>query len=158
MEGFFDKNARMKDIAHALLFETSPRSIKIEAFRQRILNQDDAAKSEKVFKRAREKVEELKAYLKKHGTEKDWIVDDIPKKNIIFVKSKKRIIKDKKQSNILLERDPVKILLESGEAQLLVDVDNSVISHLQNTFNFVPNVFCSDSAYALLKEANLLDG
>ncbi|MCO4755446.1 MAG: hypothetical protein KC478_13275, partial [Bacteriovoracaceae bacterium] len=156
-EGFFDKNVRMKDIAHALLLEESPKSIRVEAFRQRILNQDDQAKTEKIIKKAHEKVEEIKNYLKKHGDEKDWVVADIPKKSIIFVKSKKQIVKNKTQSNVLLERDPVKILSESGEAQLLVDVDNSTISHLQNTFNFVPNVFCSNSAYELLSKSNLLD-
>ena len=156
-EGFFAKNVRMKDIAEALLFEKSPRTIKIDAFRQRILNQDETSVNEKVFKKAWDKVEEIRAFLKKHGDDKDWIVADIPKKSIVFVKSKRGIIKGKSHDNILLERDPVKILLDSGETQLLVDLDNSVISNLQNAFNFVPNVFCSDSAYALLKSAGLLD-
>ncbi|MEX1099244.1 MAG: hypothetical protein WEB87_02390 [Bacteriovoracaceae bacterium] len=84
-------------------------------------------------------------------------MDDIPKKSIVFVKSKKRIVKDKEQSNVLLERDPVKILTETGEAKLLVDVENSVISHLQNTFNFIPNVYCSESAYELLQKSDLLN-
>ena len=51
----------------------------------------------------------------------------------------------------------MKILSETGEAQLLVDVDNSTISHLQNTFNFVPNVFCSKSAYELLVKSDILN-
>lgn len=156
-EGFFDKNVRMKDIAHALLLEESPKSIRVEAFRQRILNQDDQSKTEKIIKRAHEKVQEIKDYLKKHGDEKDWVVADIPKKSIVFVKSKRQIIKNKTQANVLLERDPVKILSETGEAQLLVDVDNSTISHLQNTFNFVPNVFCSKSAYELLAKSDILN-
>lgn len=156
-EGFFNNNPRMKDIAEALLFEKSPRSIKIEAFRQRILNQDETAKNEKIFKQARDKVEELRSYLKKNGTDEDWIVADIPKKSILFVKSKKRIVKDKSLDNVLLERDPVKILTESGQTQLLVDLDNSVISTLQNAFNFVPNVYCSESAYDLLCKSGLLD-
>lgn len=156
MEGYFDKYPRMKDIAEALLFEKSPRTLKLDAFRQRILDQNEPDKNEKIYRRAREKADEIRAYLKKHGGEGDWIVADIPKKSILFVKSKKRIVKEKTQNNILLERDPVKILMESGETQLLVDVDNSVIQNLQNTFNFVPNVFCSESAYHLLKDSGLL--
>ncbi len=157
MEGYFDKHPRMKDIAEALLFEKSPRTLKLDAFRQRILDQNEPDKNEKIYRRAREKAEEIRAYLKKHGGERDWIVADIPKKSILFVRSKKRIVKEKTQNNILLERDPVKILMESGETQLLVDVDNSVIQNLQNTFNFVPNVFCSESAYHLLQDSGLLD-
>ncbi|MEX0797904.1 MAG: hypothetical protein WD025_00565, partial [Bacteriovoracaceae bacterium] len=156
-EGFFNKNPRMKDIAEALLFQKSPRTIRAEAFQSRILNQDEPDKNEKVFRRAREKVAVIKDYLKKNGDENDWVVDDIPKKSIVFVKSKKRIVKDKEQSNVLLERDPVKILTETGEAKLLVDVENSVISHLQNTFNFIPNVYCSESAYELLQKSDLLN-
>ena len=155
-EGFFDKSPKMKDIAQALLFEKSPKTLKHEVFRQRILNQDDPAKNEKIFRRASEKVEEIKAYLKKNGGENDWIVADIPKKSIVFVKSKKGVVKSKSHDNLLLERDPVKILMENGQPQLLVDLDNSVISSLQNAFNFVPNVFCSESAYELLKNSDIL--
>lgn len=155
-EGYFDKSPRMKEIAEALLFEKSPRTLKLDAFRQRILNQDERDKNDKIFRKAMEKVEEIRSYLKKHGGESDWIVADIPKKSIVFVKSKKGVIKDKSQSNLLLERDPVKILMENGETHLLVDLDNSVISSLQNAFNFVPNVFCSESAYDLLQKSDLL--
>lgn len=156
LEGFFDKNVRMKEIAESLLFEKSPRTIPCEEFNQRILNQNDDASNEKVFKRANNKVEQIKNILDKFGTDEDWIVEDIPKKQIIFVSSKKSIIKKKKHQNVLLERDPVKILTDSGDVQLLVDVENSIISQLQNSFNFVPNVYCSDSAYQLLVDQGII--
>jgi HD superfamily phosphohydrolase len=155
-EGFFNKNPRIKDIAHALLFEKSPRTVRVDEFRQRILNQDDITTNDKIIKKAHDKVDEIRSFLKKNGTENDWLVVDIPKKNIVFVNSKKRIIKNAKNSNLLLERDPAKILTERGDVQLLVDIDNSVISMLQNSFNFVPNVYCSDSAYSLLESSGIL--
>lgn len=156
LEGFFDKNLRMKEITESLLFEKSPRTIRCEAFNQRILNQNDDANNEKVIRRANSKVVEIKNILEKFGTDRDWIVEDIPTKQIVFVSSKKNIIKKKMNPNILLERDPVKILTESGDVQLLVDVENSIISQLQNTFNFVPNVYCSESAYQLLVEHGII--
>jgi HD superfamily phosphohydrolase len=156
LEGFFDKNTRMKDIAECLLFEKSPRTIRCEEFHQRILNQNDDTTNEKLFKKATNKVKQIREFLKKHGTEQDWIVEDIPKKHILFVKSKKRIIKNKQHQNVLLERDPVKILTENGDVQLLVDVDNSIISQLQNSFNWVPNVYCSESAYQLLQKQDII--
>lgn len=156
-EGFFDKNLRIKDICRCLLFEDSPRTVKDSAFKQRILDQNEPEKNEKIIKQAQEKVRELQAYVEKNGSSGDWIVDDVPTKSIVFMKSKKRIIKESKAVNIMHERDPVKILLDNGDPTLLVDVQQSVISQLQNCFNFVPNVFCSHSAYDLLKNSGLLE-
>ncbi|MBD65659.1 MAG: hypothetical protein CME62_10665 [Halobacteriovoraceae bacterium] len=156
LEGFFNKNVRMQEIAECLLFARSPRTIRIEEFKQRILNQDNKDENEKIQRRALEKVDEIRKILKNKGSEKDWIVEDIPKKNIVFTKSKKRIIKDQKGPNVLLERDPTKILTDNGEVQLLVDVENSIISQIQNTFNFVPNVYCSQSAYDLLVKEGII--
>lgn len=156
-EGFFEKYAKMKDIAECLLFERSPRTIRCPEFNQRILNQDEQD-SDKYIKKARDKAAEIADVLKRKGTEKDWMVGDIPKKNIIFTKSKKRIIKDQKSPNVLLERDPTKILTQSGDVQLLVDVENSILSMIQNANNFVPNVYCSDSAYELLVQEGVIDG
>lgn len=154
-EDFFAKDRRMKEIAECLLFEKSPRSIRLPEFKQRILNQDDKEANQKIFKKALEKVEEIRSILKKQGSDGDWLVVDIPKKNIIFTKSKKRIIKEQSSPNILLERDPTKILTDSGEVQLLVDVENSIIAQIQNSFNFVPNVYCSQSALELLERNGL---
>jgi uncharacterized protein len=148
--GAFDKNPRIKDMAHALLFEVAPKTVRCEEFKQRILSQDDDQGLEKIMKRAEEKVKQIKDILKKKGTEKDWVLEDLPKKNIIFVKSRKKVIKSKTNENLLLERDPAKILMENGDVKLLGDVENSIISDLQSKFNFVPNVYCSESAYELL--------
>ena len=156
-DGFFDKEQKMKDIVECLLFEKSPRTIRCSEFSQRILNQDDQSIHDKYLRKAWDKVKEIKNILDKKGSDNDWIVVDIPKKSIIFTKSKKRIIKDQTLSNVLLERDPTKIVDENGKVALLVDVENSIINHIQNTFNFVPNVFCSESAYELLKEEDIVD-
>lgn len=156
-EGFFDKNIRMKDIAECLMFEISPKTIRCEEFKQRILNQDENDENDKYHKKAFDKVREIENILNKKGSKKDWIVVDIPKKNIVFTKSKKKIIKEKEFQNILLERDPTKILTDSGEVQLLVDVENSIIAQIQNSYNFVPNVYCSESAHILLKQEKIID-
>jgi HD superfamily phosphohydrolase len=157
VQGEFNKNQRIKEITEALLFEKSPRSVYCEEFRQRILNQDEVDKNEKFHKKAIEKVSQIKKVIEKKGGKGDWIVVDIPKKNIVFTKSKKRIIKDQQSSNVLLERDPTKILTDTGDVQLLVDVENSIIAQIQNAYNFVPNVYCSDSAYQLLLKEKVLE-
>jgi hypothetical protein len=73
------------------------------------------------------------------------------------VKSRRKLIKGKTGENLLLERDPAKILMEDGDVKLLGDVENSIISDLQHKFNFVPNVYCSDSAYELLQSEGIID-
>ena len=156
-EGTFDKNPRIKDMAHSLLFARAPRTIKSEEFKQRILSQDEDHVYEKIVKKAEDKIKEIEDLLKKKGTNKDWILVDLPKKNIIFVKSRKKVVKSKSQENLLLERDPAKILLEDGSVALLGDVENSIISDLQSKFNFVPNVYCSESAYLLLQQEGIVD-
>lgn len=156
-EGFFDKYPREKDIAHCLLFEKTPRTIKVKEFSQRILDQDDKSTIEKVKKIAMDKVEEIRRVIKSKGTAKDWIVVDIPKKDVKFLKSKKQIVKSKENENLLLERDPVKIVDHSGKASLLVDLENSTMAKLQNNINFIPNVFCSESTYELLRKEKLLE-
>jgi HD superfamily phosphohydrolase len=154
--GIFDKNPRIKDMANCLLFGKAPRTIRCEEFKQRILNQDEDHVYERIVKKAEEKIKEIKEILKKKGTEKDWIVEDLPKKNIIFVKSRKKLVKSKTGENLLLERDPAKILMDNGDIKLLGDVENSIISDLQKKFNFVPNVYCSDSTYELLVQEGII--
>ena len=70
---------------------------------------------------------------------------------------KKSIIKAKITENLLLERDPAKIHMRDGTVKLLTDVEQSVISKLQNTINFIPNVYCSESAYEILLEKGIID-
>lgn len=154
--GEFDKNPRIKDMAYRLLFEMAPKTVKCDEFKQRIMDQDDDTGMEKVLKRANEKIKEIKEILKKKGTEADWVLEDFPKKHILFVRSRKKLVKAKATQNLLLERDPAKILMEDGEVRLLGDMENSVIGHLQNKFNFVPNVYCSDSAYEILKAEGIV--
>jgi HD superfamily phosphohydrolase len=155
--GEFDKNLRIKDLAHRLLFEIAPKTIKCDEFKQRILSQDEDHVFDKVLKKVHDKIDEIKDVLKKHGTEADWVLEDVPSKNIIFVKSRKKLVKSLKNNNLLLERDPAKILMDNGDVLLLGDVENSIISSLQEKFNFVPNVYCSDSAYELLKKHQIID-
>lgn len=156
-KGEFDKNRKIKDIAEALLFEQKPKTIKCEEFKQRILSQDDEQSFDKITKKALEKVAQIEALLEKHGGPQHWIVKDLPKKNIIFVKSHRQLIKSKKGENLLLERDPVKIQGPDGDVKLLAEVENSIISRLQNSFNYVPNVYCSAETLDLLRSHKVVE-
>ena len=81
---------------------------------------------------------------------------DLPQKDITFVKSAKSVAKTKKNFNVLYQRDPVKIFFEEDDVRLLADVEDSIISRLQNTFNFIPNVYASASAIKTLRKYQVI--
>ena len=146
----------MKAIVDSLLFQKTVSRIDLPEFKQRLLSQDAHSDNEKIIKKAFDKVSEIEDILSKKGRPEDWLVSDIPEKYIVFVKSQKQVVKQKKGENILFERDPVKILGDDGNVRLLAEVDNSIIGRLSDTLNFVPNVFCSPSAYALLVDEGVI--
>ncbi|MCB9091891.1 MAG: HD domain-containing protein [Halobacteriovoraceae bacterium] len=156
-EGKLKKNKKIQDMVKSLLFGLSPATIKHPLFMQRILEQDNKTENDKILKRAREKFNELAECIKKKGNDEDWIIQDFPKKDIYLVKSHKRIVQDKTQSNVLLERDPVKILTEDGNVLLLSNFENNLVSKLQNSFNFIPHAFCSQSSFDLLKSSGMIE-
>lgn len=140
------------DMIKALLFAESPVRIEHEAFKQRILDQNNRSENDKILKRTKDKFHELDEYVKKYGGSSDWVIEDLPKKDIYLVKSSRRVVKDKTQMNVLLERDPVKISDSEGAISLLSNFENNFVSKLQSSFNYIPHVFCSPSAYELLKK------
>ncbi|GAB4012859.1 MAG: hypothetical protein Fur0010_09080 [Bdellovibrio sp.] len=155
--GDLDKKPKIKEMALTLLIEKGARSIRCDELKQRLISQDNQQEIEKYRKRAEQKIQEIHEIVQKEGGEKDWVIEDNPKKDIVFVKSHQQIIKGKKEENILLERDPVKISYENGDIKLLAEVENSIISRLQNTVNYIPNLFCSQSAYDLLIKKKVID-
>ncbi len=160
MDGSLDKNPKIKDMARILLLASGAKAIRTDEFKERLLSQDDTQVFEKHYKRAMHKAQEIEEYLIKHGGPTDWLIYDIPKKSIIFVKSPKNVAKSAQvsMSNVYLDRDPVKIAMEDGSVKLLAEVENSLISKLYNSNNFIPNVFCSQSAYELLLSAGMIEG
>lgn len=155
-DGTFTKGSAIYHMAHALLFESGASNIRLEEFKQRIISQDDLKFKEKLYKRAEHKIQEMRSLLEEKGSSADWMIEDLPKKEIIFVESPRSIVKKKVEQNILLERDPVKISFETGEIKLLADVENSIMSRLYNCGNFIPNVFCSEGARDLFAQHGLI--
>jgi hypothetical protein len=157
MDGSLDKEPGMKDLAKILLLESGAKTVRSVEFNQILISQNEGHEREKIMKRAQNKIDQMQHILKEKGTKADWMIGDLPKKDIIFVRSPKNIVKDTQKANVLLERDPVKISTDDGEVKLLAEVENSIISKLHDSTNFVPNVFCSESAYKLLKDEGAIE-
>lgn len=156
--GKLDKNPAIKDMAQTLLLERGAKTLRAPEFQQVLLDQFSAADVDRVIKRAESKVKEINDFLEKNGESEDWLIEDLPKKDISLVKSANFIAKKSKLPNLLHERDPVKILLDDGSVSLLADVENSIISKLQNTTNYIPNVFASHSFYKKLVQSGIVEG
>jgi hypothetical protein len=156
-QGDLDKYPKIKSMASTLMLTRGARSLRAPELRQRLISQNDPHELERSMKKAQGKIKEIESLLEKKGSASDWIIPDLPTKNITFVKSHDSIIRGKTEQNVLLERDPVKMSYENGDIRLLAEVENSVISRLQDTINFVPNVFCSQGAYDLLLKEGAIE-
>ncbi len=99
--GKLDKDNRIKDMVHCLLFGKSPRTIKSEDLKQRLLDQDKEKDNEKIIKKVKETVATYQDCIKKKGDKNAWLIVDIPQRNIEFIRSKKNVVKSKSNENIL---------------------------------------------------------
>jgi uncharacterized protein len=157
VKGTFDREPAMKDMVSCVLFAKEAKNIKTEFIQQRLLNPDDFGNVDKIRKKAQHEMDEMIQMVTKSGIEDAWVLPDLPKKDIVFIKSKNSIVRQGHHANVFWERDPVKICLEDGTLRLLADIENSVISRVQNANNFTPNLFCSSSAYEFLKNKGVIE-
>jgi hypothetical protein len=116
----------------------------------------DSSEKAKLIHQIEEKVKEFEHIFEKHGTGKEWILADIPKKDVIFTHGLQSVIKRRKQDILYREPEPVKVVSRDGHPALLVERENILMKHLSGFINFVPSVYANDSALNLLKSRNLI--
>ena len=112
---------------------------------------------EKLIKKIREKVSEMESVLKKHGTGREWILADIPERDVVFTRGLSHIVKKRSSDNLYREVEPVKVVSKSGKPSLLVERDSTLMKHLSGLINFVPNVYANEPAINVLKQRGLLE-
>jgi hypothetical protein len=141
-----------------LLYRRPPKTVRHKLFEHKLLKYD-ASNSEKnkLIAKIKTVVTELEHVLKKHGTGKEWILADIPEKDIVFTRAMSHVVKKRANDNLYLERDPIKVVSKTGKPSLLVERDNTLMKHLSSLINFVPSVYANDSAIALFKSRGLID-
>jgi hypothetical protein len=99
----------------------------------------------------------MEAVLKKHGTGREWILADIPEKDVVFTRGMNQIVKKRSTDNLYREVEPVKVVSKTGKPSLLVERDNTLMKHLSGFINFVPSVYANESAVQLLKSRGLIE-
>jgi hypothetical protein len=152
------KDPRIVELTEMLLFRKAPKTVPHPLFAHRILPADgDEREKTKLISQIRETVAKFEQVLKKHGTGKEWLLVDIPEKDVVFTRGLANVIKKRSGDNLYRERDPVKVVSKNGKPSLLVELENTLMKHLSGFINFVPSVYANDSALALLRARNLIE-
>lgn len=152
------KDPRIAELTEMLLYRRPPKTVRHPLFNHRILPvHGDGHEKEKLVKQIRAFVQELEQVLKKFGTGKEWILADIPDKDVAFTSGISHIVKKRASDNLYRERDPIKVVSKAGKPSLLVERENTLMKHLSDFINFVPSVYANNAAIDLLKNRGYLD-
>ena len=141
---------RVEEMTEMLLYRKAPKTIPHPAFEHRIVVDDPADREKRIDELVRVALE-FQNILDRHGDGSEWIMVDIPEKDVVFTRGLKHIVRKRSSENLYQERDPVKIVSKRGEPSLLVERENSLIKILSNQVNFVPSVYANAGAFELLR-------
>ncbi|HRK01326.1 MAG TPA: HD domain-containing protein [Oligoflexia bacterium] len=143
-----------------LIYRVPPKTIRLKESEHRILETGTGKNSprEEAVKKLNAKIQEIQHLITKHGKGREWIIADVPSKDVIFTKDYASLMGTRKdRSQLYTERDPVKIVSKHGKISLLVERENTLVSKLSRSINFIPNVYGNDAAYALLKARKIVE-
>ncbi len=148
----------VEELVRMLVYRSPPRTLHHPLFEHRIIRDDGTGTDRlKLVKKMLRTVKDFETTLEKEGTGKEWILVDIPEKDVVFTKGLENLVKKRRAETLLLERDPIRVITKNGKAQLLVERENTLMKHLSGFINFVPNLYANDAAYTLLKKLKKLD-
>ncbi len=151
------EDARTRELLSMLLFRHAPKTLEHPLFQHRIIPfTKDGKERDQLIAKINKTLEEFNQVLKKEGDGSEWILADIPQKDVSFTASYSVLVHKRQQENLYLERDPIKIVSRSGKPSLLVEKENTMMKILSGYINFVPSVYANDSAYQLLKSKKLI--
>lgn len=150
-------DAHTNELIEMLLYRQSPKTVHHPEFEHRILESNGSeAEREKRIKRIHAIVRDFESVIEKHGTGKEWILADIPNKDISFTASKEKLNRKERKGPLYMELEPVKIITKRAGVKLLIEVDNSIVKRLSQYINFVPSVYANESAMKLFKARKLV--
>ena len=149
------KDPKTEELIKMLLFRIAPKPVHHPEFEHKIIESSGVAEREKRIKRIKAVVRRFEEVIENDGTGKEWILADVPEKDVSFTASKEILMKQSK-GPLYLQRDPVKIISKRGGPKLLVEVENSIVRRLAGCINFVPSVYANDAALKLFKAKKLI--
>ena len=147
------RDPRVRELNEMLLYRHPPKTVRHPLFAHRIIKAEegDSPEKKKLVAQIRTTVADFEKTLQKHGTGKEWLLADIPEKDVVFTRGLGQIVKKRASDNLYRERDPIKVVHKNGKPSLLVELDNTLMKHMSGFINFVPTVYANDSALNLLR-------
>ncbi len=154
------KDQKTEELIEGLMYRKAPKTIRHPAFEHRII-QDTPEEKAQYVRQMDKKVKEINAVIEKHGTGREWVLVDLPQKDVAFTKSRKSLTrkagKGASHAKLLAEEsESVKIVDHDGRPSLLVDRENTLMKHLSGFINFVPSVYASPAAVDLLRKKGVI--
>ncbi len=150
------RDPRVLELTEMLMYRHPPKTVKHPLFEHRIIKEGPEER-EKLVSRIKSLLEEINHTIEKHGTGREWILADLPEKDVVFTKGMKSLTKKRSSASLYQERDPVKIVDKHGNPSLLVERENTLMKHLSGFINFVPSVYANDQALELLRRRGLIE-
>jgi uncharacterized protein len=148
------KDPREAELLEMLLYRKAPKTIRHPLFDHTLIK-DRPEERERRLRAIKEKVAEMEGVLKKFGTGREWILADLPEKDVVFTKKPKS--KEQKGATSSVTREALKIVDKWGKPSLITERPNSLMKHLGEFVNFVPSVYANEHAYQLLKKKKLIE-
>lgn len=150
------RDPRVMELTEMLMYRKAPKTVRHPLFDHRIIK-DGIEEKNKLTQRVNKLVDEINRTIDKYGTGREWILADLPEKDVVFARGMKSLLKKHSTQNIYQESEPVKIIDRHGKPSLLVERENSLMKHLSSFMNFVPSVYANDQAIDLLRKRGILD-
>lgn len=148
---------KVNELIQMLLYRQAPKTVHHPEFEHRIIESSGSdADRERRVKRIRAIVRDFEDVIEKHGKGNEWIIADIPEKDISFTASKDKLNRKERKGPLYLEQEPIKIVTKRGGPKLLVEIDNSIVRRLAEYKNFVPSVYANDAALKLFKSKKMI--
>ncbi len=129
-----------------LIYRIPPHTVRLPEFNHSVLELDAKGRvkgKEKAVQRLKDKVADIERLFQRKGTGKEWILADLPSKDVVFSRPARH--------GGMNERDPLKIIGSDGKGRHLSEVSESLASKLVRYVNFIPNVYANDAAIKLMK-------
>ncbi len=151
------KDPKIAELNEMLLYRKPPKTLKHPLFKHRIIPDTNDQDKSKLVAQIQKQVRAFERILEKDGTGKEWLLVDIPEKDVVFTRGLGHIVKKRSSDNLYRERDPVKTVSKEGVPRLLVETENSLMKYLSGFINFCPSVYANEAAVELLRDRNLIE-
>lgn len=150
------RDPKTLELTEMLLYRKPPRTLQHRVFDNKLISSKQKGTRLQRVKLIEKLVKQCESTLRIKGKGKAWLLVDIPEKDVVFTKSLPQLKKIHGRKHLAHLRDSVKLVNRQGEASLLVEHPNTLMKHLAELNNFVPNIYANEAAFDLLKKERII--